>query len=208
MSSVCDREATSADSDCSSVSPAGNKGKTLLSSQRTHTHAHTLAFIRLLILCETEEVLVPALPEAACVERGYITPQQAYNLLNAEEAQPALFDPYYILILDCRSADRWPPLQRPFRQSDASALQRVCVCVCVCVRYKESHVVTARAAATVVHPELGCLIGSLELQKFSIILLYAEVGSSPGQQRRRGPAAGPSLGPARQRAAARCCSAA
>lgn len=56
------------------------------------------------------------------------------------------------------------------------------VCVCVCVRYKESHVVTARAAVTVIHPELGCLIGSLELQKFSIILLYAEVGSSPGQQ--------------------------
>uniref|UniRef100_H3DI02 Serine/threonine/tyrosine interacting-like 1 n=2 Tax=Tetraodon nigroviridis TaxID=99883 RepID=H3DI02_TETNG len=77
-------------------------------------------------------------------------PQQAYNLLNAEEGQPALFDPYYILILDCRSAER----------------------------YKESHVVTARAAVTVIHPELGCLIGSLELQKFSIILLYAEpVGS-------------------------------
>lgn len=57
------------------------------------------------------------------------------------------------------------------------------VCVYVCVRYKESHVVTARAAVTVIHPELGCLIGSLELQKFSIILLYAEEGSSPGQQK-------------------------
>lgn len=56
---------------------------------------------------EPEEVLVPALPETSCVERGYITPQQVYNLLNAEEGQPALYDPYYILILDCRSAERW-----------------------------------------------------------------------------------------------------
>lgn len=58
-------------------------------------------------MCEPEEVLVPALPEKAFVERGYITPQEVYNLLNAEEGQPALFDPYYILILDCRSAERW-----------------------------------------------------------------------------------------------------
>ncbi|XP_056902718.1 serine/threonine/tyrosine-interacting-like protein 1 isoform X2 [Takifugu flavidus] len=122
-SSICDREVNGTNSDCSSVSPSGNK----------------------------EEVLVPTLPETACVERGYITPQQTYNLLNAEEGQPALFDPHYILILDCRSAEQ----------------------------YKESHVVTARAAVTVIHPELGCLIGSLELQKFSIILLYAEEGSSP-----------------------------
>lgn len=54
--------------------------------------------------------------------------------------------------------------------------------VYVCVRYKESHVVTARAAVTVIHPELGCLISSMELQKYSIILLYAEEGCSPGQQ--------------------------
>lgn len=53
---------------------------------------------------------------------------------------------------------------------------------CMCVRYKESHMVTARAAVTVIHPELGCLIGSIELQKYSIILLYAEEGCSPGQQ--------------------------
>lgn len=52
---------------------------------------------------------------------------------------------------------------------------------CVCYRYKESHVVTARAAVTVIHPELGCLISSTELQNYSIILLYAEEGSSPGQ---------------------------
>lgn len=83
----------------------------------------------LLILCETEEVLVPALPEAACVERGYITPQQAYNLLNAEEGQPALFDPHYILILDCRSADRWVQLQTPSRRHERSVFEGVCVCV-------------------------------------------------------------------------------
>lgn len=53
--------------------------------------------------------------------------------------------------------------------------------MCVCYRYKESHVVTARAAVTVIHPELGCLISSTELQNYSIILLYAEEGSSPGQ---------------------------
>lgn len=75
-----------------------------------HTQSlYSLLFICLLTVCEPEEVLVPALPEAAYVERGYITPQQAYNLLNAEEGQPALFDPYYILILDCRSAERWVP---------------------------------------------------------------------------------------------------
>lgn len=49
-------------------------------------------------------------------------------------------------------------------------------------RYKDSHVVTARAAVTVIHPELGCLISCIELQKYSIILLYAEEGCSPGQQ--------------------------
>lgn len=125
--SICDRDVNSTGSDHSSIVPIGSK------------------------VCEPEEVLVPALPETACVERGYITPQQAYNLLNAEEGHPALHDPYYILILDCRSAKR----------------------------YKESHVVTARAAATVIHPQLGCLISSIELQKYSIILLYAEEGCSP-----------------------------
>lgn len=60
-------------------------------------------------------MLVPALPETACVERGYISLQQAYNLLNAEEGQPALFDPYYILILDCRSAERWVQQRPTFR---------------------------------------------------------------------------------------------
>lgn len=54
------------------------------------------------------------------------------------------------------------------------------MCLLVCVRYKESHVVTARAAVTVIHPELGCLISSTQLQNDSIILLYAEHGSSPG----------------------------
>ncbi|KAI9535570.1 hypothetical protein NQZ68_003124 [Dissostichus eleginoides] len=56
-------------------------------------------------------------------KEGYITPQQVYNLLSAEEGQPALYDPYYILILDCRSTER----------------------------YEDSHVVTARAAVTVIH---------------------------------------------------------
>ncbi|KAM3606825.1 uncharacterized protein V6R79_024034 [Siganus canaliculatus] len=125
--SIYDREVNSTDSDHSSIIPIGNK------------------------VFEAEEVLVPALPENVCVERGYITPQQTYNLLSAEEGQPALFDPHYILILDCRSAER----------------------------YKESHVVTARAAVTVIHPQLGCLISSIELQKYSIILLYAEEGCSP-----------------------------
>lgn len=53
------------------------------------------------------ELLVPSPPEAARVERGYVTPLQVYNLLNAEDGQPALFDPHYILILDCRSAERF-----------------------------------------------------------------------------------------------------
>lgn len=59
--------------------------------------------MRLFAVCE---LLVPSLPEAARVERGYITPHQVFNLLNAEDGQPALFDPCYILILDCRSAER------------------------------------------------------------------------------------------------------
>lgn len=42
--------------------------------------------------------------------------------------------------------------------------------------------VTARACMTVIHPELGCLISCIELQEYSIILLYAEEGCSPGQQ--------------------------
>lgn len=59
-----------------------------------------------------EELLVPALPEKADIERGYVTPQQVYNLLNAEAGEPALHDPYYMLILDCRSADRYHMLHR------------------------------------------------------------------------------------------------
>ncbi|KAI5622857.1 serine/threonine/tyrosine-interacting-like protein 1 [Silurus asotus] len=98
-----------------------------------------------------EEQLLPALPEKSDIERGYVTPQQVYNLLNAEAGEPALHDPYYILILDCRSADR----------------------------YKQSHLVTARASVTVIHPDLGCLISCVQLQEFSIILLYAEEGHSP-----------------------------
>ncbi|XP_035461065.1 serine/threonine/tyrosine-interacting-like protein 1 isoform X2 [Scophthalmus maximus] len=121
------REANSIDSDYSSIIPNQNK------------------------VCEPEEALVPALPETASVERGYVTPQQVYNLLNAEEGQPALHDPDYILILDCRSAGR----------------------------YKDCHVVTSRAAVTVIHPALGCLISCIDLQKYSIILLYAEEGCSP-----------------------------
>lgn len=54
-----------------------------------------------------EGLLVPALPERANIQRGYVTPQQVYNLLNAEAGQPALHDPNYILILDCRSAVRY-----------------------------------------------------------------------------------------------------
>ncbi|KAL2083641.1 hypothetical protein ACEWY4_021414 [Coilia grayii] len=98
-----------------------------------------------------EGLLVPATPERANIQRGYVTPQQVYNLLNAEAGQPALHDPNYILILDCRSAER----------------------------YKQSHLVTARASVTVMHPELGCLISCVQLQEFSIILLYAEEGHSP-----------------------------
>lgn len=49
------------------------------------------------------------------------------------------------------------------------------------IRYKENHVVTARAAVTIIHPELGCLISSTQLQNYSVILLYAQQGSSPGQ---------------------------
>uniref|UniRef100_W5MPQ7 Serine/threonine/tyrosine interacting-like 1 n=1 Tax=Lepisosteus oculatus TaxID=7918 RepID=W5MPQ7_LEPOC len=41
------------------------------------------------------------------VERGYVTAQQVYNLLNAEAGEPALHNPNYILILDCRSAERY-----------------------------------------------------------------------------------------------------
>lgn len=50
------------------------------------------------------------------------------------------------------------------------------------IRYEDSHVVTARAAVTVIHPVLGCLVSCVELQKYSTILLYAEEGCSPGQQ--------------------------
>lgn len=56
-------------------------------------------------LC-VKELLIPVHPEKENVERGYVTPQQVYNLLNAEAGQPSLHDPYHILILDCRSADR------------------------------------------------------------------------------------------------------
>ncbi|XP_064788660.1 serine/threonine/tyrosine-interacting-like protein 1 isoform X1 [Oncorhynchus masou masou] len=105
------------------------------------------------VVCEPEvqEVLIPTFPERVSVQRGYITPQQVYNLLNAEAGHPALHDPNYILILDCRSAER----------------------------YKQSHLVTARASVTVIHPDLGCLISCVQLQEFSIILLYAEEGHSP-----------------------------
>ncbi|TRZ00726.1 hypothetical protein DNTS_007166, partial [Danionella cerebrum] len=98
-----------------------------------------------------EAVLLPALPVKIKVERGYVTPQQVYNFLNAEGGHPLLHDPSYMLILDCRSAER----------------------------YKESHLVTARASVTVIHPELGCLMSCVQLQEFSIILLYAEQGHSP-----------------------------
>uniref|UniRef100_A0A3Q3FZN6 protein-tyrosine-phosphatase n=1 Tax=Labrus bergylta TaxID=56723 RepID=A0A3Q3FZN6_9LABR len=128
VSSVCDKELNRTNSDHSSIKLIQNKA------------------------CEKEELqLIPSLPESACIERGYITPQQVYNLLNAEDGQPALYDPYYMLILDCCSPER----------------------------YMDSHMVTARAAVTVIHPELGCLISCIELQKYSIILLYAEEGCSP-----------------------------
>nr|XP_040034129.1 dual specificity protein phosphatase 2-like [Gasterosteus aculeatus aculeatus] len=123
VSSICDGEVRGTDSDRSSILPIQNK----------------------------ERVLVPAFPVSAYVERGYITPQQVYNLLSAEEGQPALYDSYYILVLDCRSTER----------------------------YEDSHVVTARAAVTVIHPVLGCLVSCVELQKYSTILLYAEEGCSP-----------------------------
>ncbi|KAL3050512.1 hypothetical protein OYC64_012527 [Pagothenia borchgrevinki] len=129
VSCICDRALNGTDSDLSSIIPIQNK------------------------VSSPEEVLVPALPVTAFVEKGYITPQQVYNLLSAEEGQPALYAPYYILTLDCRSTER----------------------------YEDSHVVTARAAVTVIHPVLGCLISCIELQKYSVILLYAEDGCSPGQ---------------------------
>lgn len=111
VSSISDREVNSTDSDRSSIIPIQNKGKGVVLflkpiNVQLHTCRHVLFFFCLQVVCEPEEVLVPALPETACVERGYITPQQVYNLLNAEEGQPALYDPYYILILDCRSAER------------------------------------------------------------------------------------------------------
>ncbi|XP_060896963.1 uncharacterized protein LOC132976036 [Labrus mixtus] len=131
VSSVCDKELNRTNSDHSSIKLIQNKA------------------------CEKEELqLIPSLPESACIERGYITPLQVYNLLNAEDGQPAQYDPYYMLILDCCSPER----------------------------YKDSHMVTARAAVTVIHPELGCLISCVELHKYSIILLYAEEGCSPGRQ--------------------------
>lgn len=71
------------------------------------------------------------------------------------------------------------------RSTVAVMIHYLYVCILqmnVCVRYKDSHVVTARASVTVIHPELGCLISCIELQKYSIILLYAEEGCSPGQQ--------------------------
>lgn len=104
--------------DHSSITPIRNKGKRcikllFLYPKHIHTALHACRQTSIFVLsclqavCEPEEVLVPALPETSRVERGYITPQQVYNLLNAEEGQPALYDPYYILILDCRSAERW-----------------------------------------------------------------------------------------------------
>lgn len=113
VSSICDREVNSTDSEHSSIIPTenkGNRGYFHLSQTTTHTQmhcTHSVSSACLPAVYEPEEVLVPAHPEIACVERGYITSQQVYNLLNAEEGQPALFDPYYMLILDCRSADRW-----------------------------------------------------------------------------------------------------
>lgn len=71
-------------------------------------------YIVCVCVCVVEELLVPAFPEKADIERGYVTPQQVYNLLNAEAGEPALHDPYYMLILDCRSADRYHmPHTRP-----------------------------------------------------------------------------------------------
>ncbi|XP_066549279.1 serine/threonine/tyrosine-interacting-like protein 1 [Amia ocellicauda] len=110
------------------------------------------------------EVLTPAVPERPQVERGYVTAQQVYNLLNAEAGEPALHNPNYILILDCRSAERY------HGHTD---------CQTHCHTYKQCHLVTARASLTVLHPELGCLITQGQLQEYSIILLYAEEGHSP-----------------------------
>ncbi|XP_056148276.1 serine/threonine/tyrosine-interacting-like protein 1 [Lampris incognitus] len=124
--------------------------KSIREANSTDSDQSSLALIETKV-CKPEEVLIPALPEIPLVERGYITPQQVYNLLNAEAGHPALHDPYYILILDCRSAGR----------------------------YKQNHLVTGRVSVTVIHPELGCLISCVQLQEFSIILLYAEEGSSP-----------------------------
>ncbi|KAK6487385.1 serine/threonine/tyrosine-interacting-like protein 1 [Huso huso] len=93
-------------------------------------------------------VLVPSVPERPVVRGGYVTAQQVYNFLNAEAGEPALHNPDYILILDCRSTER----------------------------YKQSHMVTARVSLTVLHPELGCLITRSQLQEYSIILLYGEEG--------------------------------
>ncbi|MGH0114612.1 UNVERIFIED_CONTAM: hypothetical protein FKN15_031097 [Acipenser sinensis] len=51
-------------------------------------------------------VLVPSVPERPVVRGGYVTAQQVYNFLNAEAGEPALHNPDYILILDCRSTER------------------------------------------------------------------------------------------------------
>lgn len=123
VGSVCDRELNSTDSDHSSVIAVRTTGEQgffffsyslllLWKMSACKMKKKTPVFpiyscYFLLAACEPEELLVPALPETAHVERGYITSQQVYNLLNAEDGQPALFDPYYILILDCRSAERW-----------------------------------------------------------------------------------------------------
>lgn len=90
-------------------------------------HTETYYPLCFCAVCEPEELLVPALPEKTRVERGYVTPQQVYNLLNAEAGQPALHDPYYILILDCRSAERWVPLGRTrvFQAWELSSSQNV-----------------------------------------------------------------------------------
>ncbi|KAG2462809.1 ECD protein, partial [Polypterus senegalus] len=90
--------------------------------------------------------LVPCAPQRPVIRQGHITAQQVYNFLNAEAGEPALHNPDYMLILDCRSAER----------------------------YKQSHMVTARVSLTVLHPELGCLITRGQLQEYSIILLYGE----------------------------------
>lgn len=86
------------------------------SSSLTHGTSALALYVCMYVFCFVcmhvclEELLVPALPEKADIERGYVTPQQVYNLLNAEAGEPALHDPYYILILDCRSADKYHSL--------------------------------------------------------------------------------------------------